>query len=100
MFLELIKKYSNIYYYKTTNALKIDFLIKQENSFELIQVSANLSDEKTLNRELRVFTQAKKELNSDIKAKIITLDRSKTIFYEGIDIEIVNIFEFLLGLER
>ena len=100
VFLELIKKYKNIYYHKTTNALEIDFLIKQENCFELIQVSANLSDKKTLNRELRVFAQAKKELNSDIKAKIITLDENKTISYKGIEVEIVNIFEFLLGLER
>jgi len=96
VFLELKRRYSDIYYYKTSNNLEVDFLLKKDNFFELIQVTKTLEDEAILKRELRVFKKAKEELNKDIKATVVTLDESKRIRYDDIDIQIINILEWLL----
>ncbi len=96
VFLELRRTTQEIYYYKTKNGFEVDFLIKRENYIELIQVTTSLENEKTADRELRVFSEAKKELNEHIKAKVITFDDSKTINHSGFDIEVINVLEFLL----
>jgi len=97
VFLELKRRGKKIFYYKTSNNLEIDFLIDEGNFFELIQVSTSLKDEATKKRELRAFFAAKKELNKDIVAKIITLDNSKTISKDGIDIEVINLLEWIIN---
>ncbi len=96
VFLEIRRTTQEIYYYKTKNGFEVDFLIKRENYIELIQVTTSLENEKTADRELRVFVEAKKELKEHIKAKVITFDDSKTINHNGFDIEVINVLEFLL----
>ncbi len=96
VFLELKRREKELFYYKTTNGLEIDFLIRKERIVNLIQVSATLEDEKTRQRECRVFAIAKRELKSDIRASIITLDETQTLEYDGIEIEVVNILEWLV----
>ena len=96
VFLELKRRGKKIFYYKTSNNLEIDFLVDEDEYFELIQVTTSLKDEVTKKRELRAFFVAKKELNKDVVAKVITLDNSKTISKDGIDIEVINLIEWLL----
>jgi predicted AAA+ superfamily ATPase len=96
VFLKLRKERRDIYYYKTSTGLEVDFLLKEKKEFSLIQVSTTLEDERTFKRELRVFLQAKKELQSEIKAMVITLDESKVVEYEGTEVEVINIVEWLL----
>jgi predicted AAA+ superfamily ATPase len=96
VFLELRRKTKEIYYYKTEKGREVDFLIQKENATELIQVSATLENKETYHRELRVFSEAKKELRGEIKAVVITLDNSELTQYEGCEVQIVNVLEFLL----
>jgi len=98
VFLELKRRGEEIYYYKTTKGLEIDFLVSREDLTLLIQVSATLENEETRKRELRVFKEAQKELRGEIKCMLITLDSSETIIYDGIEIEVVNVLEYLLVL--
>jgi len=96
VFLELQRRGKKIYYYKTLKGLEIDFLIKYDDKIQLIQVSKTLENIETKKRELRVFKEAKKELNSNLEMIVITLDNTTDIEYEDSRIKIVNIFDFLL----
>ena len=96
IFLELRRRGEKIYYYKSEKGREIDFLVQKEHSIELIQVSATLENEETRRRELRVFSEANKELRGEIKAILITFDSSEVIEYDGCEIEIMNVLEFLM----
>jgi len=98
VFLELKRRGYKVYYYKTSNNLECDFLIEDKNRLAtLIQVTTSLKDEKTKQRELRSFSKTIKELRlKDIKCKVICEDNSGSEIYDGIEIEIVNIKEWLL----
>ncbi|PHS36770.1 MAG: ATPase [Sulfurovum sp.] len=96
VFLELRRRGEEIYYYKSEKGLEIDFLVPKENVTELIQVSVTLENEETRKRELRVFKEAKKELRGALKMMLITFDSSENIVYDDVEIQIVNILEFLL----
>ena len=80
--------------------MEIDFLVPKEGITELIQVSVTLENEATRKRELRVFKEAKKELKGELKMMLITLDNSETIEYDGMKIEIINVLEFLINIEK
>jgi predicted AAA+ superfamily ATPase len=98
VFLSLKQQYEDIFYYKTTNGFEVDFLIRKDDKFKLFQVSQTLKNDDTLKRELRVFKQAKKELNKTPKVEcfVITMDDSQTLEFDGEKIEAINILEFLL----
>ena len=97
VFLELRRKIKEIYYYKTEKGLEVDFLIRKENEIELIQVSVTLENEETYKRELRVFAQAEKELRGEVKCMLISMDDSKTLEYDGCEIQVINVLEFLMN---
>lgn len=97
VFLELRRKTKEIYYYKTETGLEIDFLVKKEGLIQLIQVSVTLEDATTYKRELRVFAQAQKELREELECIVISLDTSKRVEYDGVEIEVVNVLDFLLS---
>ncbi len=99
VFLELKRKYSEIFYYKTTQNYEVDFLVKDNQKItHLIQVAYTLQDQKTLNREIRALLKANDELKQDdnLELLIITHDISKEIYKDEVVIKIVNIFEWLL----
>ena len=95
VFLELRRRTKEIFYYKTQNGLEVDFLIRDKEQIELIQVTVTLKEKETYKRELRVFAQATKELRGEIKCKVITLDDSSRVEYDGCLVEVVNVLEFL-----
>ena len=101
VFLELKRGKKEIYYYKTSKGLEVDFLVRDKGVIELMQVSVTLEDEKTHDRELRVFSEAKKELqkgnpNIEINATLISFDSTEVVKYNECEIKIVNVLEFLL----
>ena len=70
-FFELRRQGKNIYYYHTQGGYEIDFVtVDQNGERELIQVTWDMSDPKTLERETRAIEQAEKELG--IRGRIIT----------------------------
>lgn len=96
--LELLKKGFDIYYYKTVLGYEIDFVVVKDNKIvELIQVSKSLEDEKTKKREIEVFKKTIDELMlQDVKCLIVSEDKSTKIKFDDLDIEVVNILEWLL----
>ena len=96
VFLELKRRSNKIYYYKTEKGLEIDFLVKDQDTIKLIQVTTTLEDPNTKKRELRVFKEAKKELQGKLEMIVVTFDDSEVVKYDGLKINIVNILDFLL----
>ena len=102
VYLELKRRYEEIYYFKTAQGYEVDFLIKKhEQITHLIQVSKTLSDEKTKKRELRALVKASAELkhSQDINLLLLTMDKSYTEILGDKTIEVVNIVEWLLKIE-
>jgi uncharacterized protein len=72
VYLDLRRLGRSIYFYKTADDFEIDFVtVAQGGERELIQVTLDMSDPKTAEREQRALIQAEKELG--IKGRIITL---------------------------
>ncbi len=96
VFLELKRRYPEIYYYKTTNNLEVDFLIKNgKKDISLIQVADNLDNEKTRQREIDALTYAMDELKLK-KALILTEDTEEEIKLKGKVILAHPIYKWLL----
>ncbi len=100
VFHELLRKDYKVYYYKTSNNLECDFLIKDDNRIiQLIQVISSLKNVKTKKRELNSFSKTIDELKlKNIKSIVIYEDNSSNVEYNNISIEILNIKEWMLNI--
>jgi predicted AAA+ superfamily ATPase len=97
VFIELRRRYTDIYYYKTQSGLEVDFIVLQKNrTKQLIQVSETLVDTKTYKRELRALEQAMAEQNLK-EGVIVTRNEEDKIETESGIISIVPVWRFLLG---
>lgn len=97
IFLELIRRGCEIYYYKTKNEHEVDFLVKEgQEVTELIQVSATIREEQTRKREFTALESASNELKQTPKCVVLTMDRSETVQWQGISIEVKNVIDWLL----
>ena len=99
VYLELRRKFEEIYYFKTAQNYEVDFLVKQrEKITHLIQVSLTVKDEKTKKRELRALAKSAIELKhtNDTKLMLLTMDESIIEEFDGVKIEVINVFEWLL----
>ena len=99
VYLELNRRHSEIYYFKTAQGYEVDFLIKEyEKITHLVQVSKTLQDKKTKKRELRALVKASDELkhSKNINLLLLTMDESCTETIDDKTIKIVNIIEWLL----
>jgi len=96
VFLELRRKFSEIYYYKTANGLEVDFLTKSgRKDMTLIQVADNLDNEKTRQREVNALLKAMDELK--LKASVIlTEDTEEEISQAGKVIVVKPVYKWLL----
>ena len=96
--LEFLRRKYEFFYYKTLSNQEIDFVVIEENRItKLIQVSKTLNAQKTKNRELDVFKKTINELNlKDVQCVVLTEDASSAIKYDNLNIDIVNIQEWLI----
>jgi len=101
VFIELLRRGHEIYYYKSTNDREVDFLIKEgKNIRALIQVSYAMGDEDTRKRECTALKTAADEL-AEVPEKaprclVLTKGHSENIQWQGMDIEVINIIDWLL----
>jgi len=96
VFLELRRKFSEIYYYKTANNLEVDFLVKiGRKDMRLIQVADHLDHEKTRQREISALLKAMDELRLK-KALILTEDSEEEIVSEGKAIKVRSVYKWIL----
>ena len=101
VYLELKRRFEEIYYFKTEQGYEVDFLIKdREEITHLIQVSQTLKDNKTKKRELRALIKASKELKhiNHTKLLLITMDSSSVELVDGVEIEVLNVIEWCIML--
>ncbi|HQO02520.1 MAG TPA: ATP-binding protein [Spirochaetota bacterium] len=86
----------SIYYYRTESGKEVDFLVLNEKGTQsLIQVSYDISDSATLDREVRALIEAMAELNLS-SATIVTYSQSDSIKRDGRTIDIVPGWQFCL----
>ena len=73
VYLDLRRQGKEIYFYNTQEGYEVDFVsVDRAGHRELIQVTLNMSDEKTAEREQRALKSAQNELG--IPGRIITLN--------------------------
>jgi len=87
-----------IYYYKTKNNLEVDFCLRTGRKISsLWQVSENLNNDKTRERELRALTEAMDELSLN-ESYIITVDQNEDIKIGDKTIHCVPILTWLVTI--
>lgn len=96
VFIELNRKYSNIYYYITNNNLEVDFLVFEKNKVNaLIQVCYDINDINTFERETRSLIEASKELECN-NLIILTNNIDKTEIINNKSIKFIPLWKWLL----
>lgn len=101
VFLELKRRFAEIYYYKTANNIEVDFLIKAgRKDFTLIQVTEHIDSEKARQREIGALHSAMDELKVK-KALILTEDNEEEIASKGKSIAVKPVYKWLLeGVDK
>ena len=98
VFLELLRRRQEIYYFKSKNDREVDFLVKEGKIIkELIQVSYSLNDENTRKREFAALKTAADELTDPTpRCLVLTMGHGERIQWQGLKIEVINIIDWLL----
>lgn len=96
VFLELKRQKKELYYYRDTKS-ECDFLVSDKNSItQAIQVTCDMSDATTKNREIKGLVIACK--NFDLKVgEIITYDSQDEVLVNGVTIKIIPFYKWQLG---
>jgi predicted AAA+ superfamily ATPase len=97
VFLQLRRHHQDIFYYKTKKNHEVDFFVPSEQL--AIQVSQDLSDEETRLRELRSLAELSEEKREQNRLLIVNLANKETITTEGITVEVVPLYEWLLSAQ-
>ena len=93
---ELKRRNSEMYYYKTANNLEVDFMVKNgRKDIMLVQVSDNIDNEKTRQREVGALERAMDELKTH-KAIILTEDTEEEIKSGSKTIYVKPVYKWLL----
>ena len=100
VFLELLRRNKEIYYWKSKKGREVDFIIKEGlNITEAIQVCYSLGDERTGQREMQALTEVKDELRAE-RLTVITDDEESIVpveFPRGRgEIHIIPLWKWLL----
>jgi hypothetical protein len=95
VYLELRRRYKDIFYYKTEDNLEVDFLVREGTKIVLlIQVTESLKDPKTREREYKALAKAMKELRAE-KGLILTQEE-EAVDLNFPEIEVAAIYQWLL----
>jgi len=99
VFLELLGRLTpgeRIFYWKSRTGAEVDFVVKRGQTTEAaIQVCFDISDEKTLKRELSALSQCDKESTAK-ECMLINMERKGRIEQEGTRVTMVPLLEWLL----
>ena len=96
VYLQLLRRFDDIYYYKTKNNLEVDFVVKTASSKLAIQVAWSVKDEKTKAREIRALVVALDELKLK-RGLILTCDEEDEVVVEGKIITITPAYKWMLA---
>lgn len=88
IYLELMRRNYKVNIGKTANG-EIDFVVQKESVFTYYQVTADMTDERTFEREIRPL----RELKDNYEKIILTLDKYTVGNYDGI--KVINALDWL-----
>lgn len=94
VFLHLRRRFQDIYYYKTQQNREVDFYIPSQKL--AIQVSQDLSNEDTKERELRSLAELDEEMKGKHQLQVITLADKETLSFQKQIVEVTPLYEWLL----
>lgn len=96
VYLELKRRGEELYYYKTTNNLEVDFACTNNGKVtRLIQASYELDDDKTRNREVRALIKAMAETGLET-GDIVTYEHEDELIIDGRKINLIPAHRFFL----
>ncbi len=94
VFLELKRNYNEIFYYKDSKS-ECDFIVNEKNSIsQAIQVTYDMSNEDTKNREIKGLLGACKNFNLN-DGVIVTYDTEDEIIQDNIEIVIIPFYKWV-----
>lgn len=102
VYLELLRRnlplHRDIYYYRpTARAKEVDFVVAERgNAIELVQVSYDIGNPKTLSRELTALADASNKTGCK-QLTLITCSESRKEVVDGLEIKIISAVEWLLS---
>lgn len=98
VYLCLRQRKHTIYYYRCKTGQEVDFVLRHGVELtQFIQVSAYADNQETLDRELQALTAALAE-NSGASGLLLTLEPEKYRGYENERMQVLPLFQWLLGL--
>jgi len=95
VFLQLKRKYRDIYYYKTDEEYEVDFFLPKEKT--LIQVSKRFDMQDLKGREMRALVVAAKEQKGSVKLVIVTERDKFEMKQDGFRVKVAPLYEWLLN---
>lgn len=96
VFIELVRRGKEVYYYKSLDGKEVDFVILKKNKvIELLQASFSLEDFNTKEREIKALLKASKELKCN-NLSIITWNEEGKEKINKKKIKIIPLWKFLL----
>jgi len=104
VFVELLRRKKDIYYWKSKKGREVDFVVRQGPQVaEAIQVCFSLENEKTRAREFQALKEAREELNAQILT-VITGDEESVVSIESSggpgQINIIPLWKWMLEQTR
>lgn len=94
VFLELKRKYNELFYYRDSTS-ECDFIVNVQNTIkQAIQVTYDMSDENTKNREIKGLANACKNFNLK-SGLIITYDSEDEILHDNITINLIPFYKWV-----
>lgn len=98
VFTELLKRgyiiNQDVFYYQTRNGKEVDFCLKNNNTFSLLQVAYLIDNPKTEKREIGALLEASEELRVDDMI-VITFNTEKVVKKEGKTINCIPLWKWL-----
>lgn len=95
VFLQLKRKYQDIYYYKTGEEYEVDFFLPKERI--LIQVSKRFDMQDLKGREMRALLAAANEQKEPVELVIVTERDKFELKQDGFRIKVSPLYEWLLN---
>jgi predicted AAA+ superfamily ATPase len=98
VFNELKMMHKELFYYKTTNDLEVDFAIKEKKITKLIQVTASIRQHQTREREVNSLLKAMDETKLH-ESFILTHDQEEIIKVDKKTIRVIPLWKWILSME-
>ncbi|MBQ7381479.1 MAG: ATP-binding protein [Paludibacteraceae bacterium] len=98
VFVNLLRKgydpEKTMFYYRTRNDKEIDFVLRENNRVkQLVQVSYEMTSEKTIRRECSALVEAAQELRCN-DLYVLTYKETQTIEWDGCTIHVLPVMEW------